>query len=85
MRTTWYGKTSAGDHQGLVISEETGANIAVAYDKKDTDMLAAAPDLLTAIDGLLDAISDLSDEAREEFNEDAVLAAIAAAGKARGV
>ena len=43
----WYvGKT--GNHQGLVIEEGTGKNIAVAYDKKDAPLLAAAPILLLA-------------------------------------
>ena len=28
----WY-ETGTGNHQGLVISESTGANVAVVYDK----------------------------------------------------
>jgi hypothetical protein len=38
---------STGNHQGLVISE-TGANIAVTYDKADAPLVAASPDLLQA-------------------------------------
>ena len=49
----WYARTS--NHQiippkGLIVSEETGENIAVAYDKKNAPILAAAPDLLEALE-----------------------------------
>lgn len=44
----WYAE-STGNHQGLVISEITGANVAVAYDgEADTALIAAAPELLAA-------------------------------------
>jgi hypothetical protein len=44
----WYvGKT--GNHQGLVIEEGTGRNVAVAYDKQDAPLLAAAPELLAVL------------------------------------
>ena len=44
----WYeGKT--GNHQGLIIEEETGKNIAVAYDKADAALIAAAPEMLEAL------------------------------------
>lgn len=43
----WY-EASTGNHQGLVISEATSANVAVAYDSKDARLIAAAPDLLRA-------------------------------------
>lgn len=44
----WY-VASTGNHQGLVASESTGDNIAIAYDKQDAPLLAAAPDLLDAL------------------------------------
>lgn len=44
MQNKWYA-AKTGNHQGLVI-DEAGINIAVAYDKKDANLLAAAPDLL---------------------------------------
>lgn len=48
MENNWYvGKT--GNHQGLVIEEGTGRNVAVAYDKADAQLLAAAPDLLATL------------------------------------
>ena len=45
MQNKWYA-AKTGNHQGLVIDEKTGYTIAVAYDKKHTSLLAAAPDLL---------------------------------------
>ena len=44
----WY-ESNCNSHQGLVISEDTGRNIAVCYDKKDAPLVAAAPDLLKAL------------------------------------
>ncbi len=41
----WYGKNNSNG-QGLIIEEETGRNVAVSYDEKDTNLLAAAPELL---------------------------------------
>lgn len=43
----WY-IARTGDHQALVISEHTGANVAICYDKKDAPLVAAAPELLAA-------------------------------------
>lgn len=40
----WY-VAETGNHQGLVIDESTGANIAVAYDKAHAPLIAAAPKL----------------------------------------
>lgn len=55
----WY-ETGTGNHQGLVISESTGANVAVVYDKRDARLIAAAPDLLR---GCQAAIAYLADPA----------------------
>jgi hypothetical protein len=52
----WYGKKSAARGQGLVISERDGRNIAVTYDTRDTDLVAAAPELLKALDILVRAV-----------------------------
>ena len=41
----WY-KSNTGNHQGLIISENTGENIAVCYDKTNADLIAAAPAML---------------------------------------
>lgn len=50
---TWYTSKGSGG-QGLVIEEDTGRTVAVAYDEKDAAMLAAAPALAEALRGLLD-------------------------------
>jgi hypothetical protein len=49
----WY-VASTGNHQGLVIEETTGANIAVTYDKENAPLVAAAPRLLNALERMLD-------------------------------
>jgi len=54
----WY-ETTTGNHQGLIISETDGANIAVAYDKRDASLIAAAPDLLKALNEILEQIECL--------------------------
>jgi hypothetical protein len=42
---TWYSKPGSGG-QGLVIDEADGRTVAVAYDEKDAEILAAAPTAL---------------------------------------
>ena len=44
----WYAKNSSGD-QGIVIDANTGRNVAVAYEARDTAILAAAPEMLAAL------------------------------------
>jgi hypothetical protein len=44
----WTGQITSSA-QGLVIDDETGRNIAVAYDPKHTSLIAAAPELLEAL------------------------------------
>ena len=41
----WY-ESSTGNHQGLIAAEDTGENIAVAYDKINAKLISAAPELL---------------------------------------
>lgn len=45
----WYATKAAGNGQGLVIDGDTGETVAVAYDMKDTPLLAAAPIMLEAL------------------------------------
>jgi len=41
----WYG-SDTGNHQGLIISEDTGENVAVCYDKENAGLIAVAPEML---------------------------------------
>jgi hypothetical protein len=43
----WH-SVNTGDDQGLIIGEN-GRNVAVAYNKVDASLIAAAPDLLAAL------------------------------------
>jgi type VI protein secretion system component VasF len=56
---SWY-TASTGNHQGLIIDEADGRNVAVAYDKADAPLIAAAPALLFALQELLDYVRDNS-------------------------
>jgi len=58
----WY-VAKTGNHQGLVVAEQTGANICVTYDKKDALLISAAPELLKALKDLVESI-----EAEEDFS-----------------
>ena len=49
----WTGQVTSSD-QGLIIDDETGRNIAVAYDPKNTNLIAAAPNLLYEIKALME-------------------------------
>lgn len=48
----WYTMTKPDDRQGLIADEKTGANIAVSYDPKHAQLIAAAPQLLKAARGV---------------------------------
>jgi len=50
----WYAKVAT--HQGYVSCEKTGRTIAVTYEPKDAELLAAAPDLLEALAELYGAV-----------------------------
>lgn len=52
MSKNWYTTTKTDDSQGLVCDENTGANIAVTYDPQDAPLVAAAPELLEALENL---------------------------------
>ena len=57
----WY-EASTGNHQGLIIEEDTGENIAVSYDKADARLIAAAPDLLAAAMAFVKSIDSHSQD-----------------------
>jgi hypothetical protein len=54
--TEWYAGQAGGGHQGLVCCQHTGRTVAVVYDPKDTELLAAAPELLTALTDFSSAV-----------------------------
>ena len=54
----WYAKNSSGD-QGIVIDANTGRNVAVAYEARDTAILAAAPDMLEGLERLANLYAEL--------------------------
>lgn len=71
---TWRA-VGTGNHQGLIVDDETGRNVAVAYDKADAPLLAAAPALLSALRRayeLLDT-SDIRHYVSTELGEQAAL------------
>ena len=51
----WYAANMGNDFQGLVVEEQTGKNIAVAYDKRDVHILAAAPAMYAVIKDMREA------------------------------
>jgi len=48
---SWYSRGGSGGH-GLVACEASGNTVAVAYDKADAPLIAAAPDLRAALERL---------------------------------
>lgn len=54
----WY-VAETGNHQGLVIDESTGANIAVAYDKAHAPLIAAAPEAMQLLEQARSMLEDL--------------------------
>jgi len=58
IKEKWYGRVTnvGGPHeQGLIVDEETGASIAVCYDSKHVNIIAAAP-------AAIDVLKRLSEE-----------------------
>lgn len=79
----WYTpKTSERATQALICDESTGRSVAVAYDKADADLLAAAPELLAALELLLD--EDDGPIVGDGFDNPWVAEARAAIQKAKG-
>lgn len=74
----WY-VAKTGNDQGLIISEQTGSNVAVSYDAKDAPLIAAAPDLLAALRDMVHF-----DDLPKDEQQPAVEKARAAIAKAEG-
>jgi len=80
---TWYTMTKPDDSQGQVADETTGKTIAVSYDAKDAQLIAAAPDLLEAAKRALIAIKALPPRNGEDRYEP-LMQLSAAIAKAEG-
>lgn len=81
----WY-EAKTGNHQGLVISEQTGANIAVTYDATDAPFIVRAcnshDDLLAALKQMLAASEALDMQAHAKVAARAVARAAIAKAEA---
>ena len=76
---SWYAANMGNGSRGLIVDEKTGANIAVAYDRKHAPLLAAAPAMYEALKDALSCIEQTL--SRKEINErrDRINAALAQA------
>lgn len=79
----WRISESAEDDCLLIMEQEVGGQVIAQVDPLESQpanasLMAAAPDLLDAVRGLLDGISDLGDHERERFDESKVRAALQA-------
>lgn len=74
----WY-VANTGNHQGLVIDEQTGANIAVTFDKADAPLVAAAPALVEAAKLVMAEMASRFDYETATPEEDAAFCKLEAA------
>ena len=63
----WYTTSKVDDVQGLINDEETGKTIAVCYDAKHAQLIAAAPKLFQALDRAIQDIDSGFENAEEIF------------------
>lgn len=79
-----HAKVTAGGHQELlVIDESTGRNVAITYDKDDAALIAAAPDLLAALESITNDVDRAGGSIRT-ITAKSIIAARAAIAKATG-
>jgi len=55
----WYTCSKPDSLQGLVSAENTGKTVALTYDPKDAPLVAAAPELLAVLEGVIQLWDDL--------------------------
>jgi hypothetical protein len=86
---TYHKALSSG--QGIIADEETGRTVAVVYDSKDGDILAAAPDMLAALEELVEVgrvvLSPVHDSGAVigRTDHDILVSAVAVLEKAKGI
>lgn len=68
-----------GNHQGLIV-DALGTNIAVAYDKKDAPLIAAAPRMREELEGILEDCERLLND-ESDIDQYDMAAAIARAAR----
>lgn len=85
MENVWncYRSINAAD-QGLVIDQNTGANIAVVYDGNNAALIAAAPELLAALEDCYSELNQLAFLQGDKLANVTLAAARAAILKAKG-
>jgi hypothetical protein len=79
----WY-EASMGNHQGLVVDEQTGANVAVVYDKANARLIASAPELLEALAVLVDHAQETYPHFEDIRGQADISKALSAISKAKG-
>ena len=79
---SWYVSRRSAGRQGLVICEQSGRDVAVAYDGADAPVLAAAPELLAALSELVDYDEGSSEEG--SYGSEVMERCRAAIAKAKG-
>ena len=62
MSNNWYASKSSGGTHGCVADEVTGRTVAIVYEDKDTSLLAAAPEMLAALEGIVKHIESIKDD-----------------------
>ena len=82
MNTNWYAGNMGNDTQGLVCDENTGENIAVTYKAENAALVVAAPDLLAALEYIVNDIPEPGEDA--ELTVKGYNLACAAIAKAKG-
>ena len=79
----WYTMSKPDARQGIIAEDSTGRSVAVSYDAKDAPLIAAAPELLAALEALL-ACPAMNEDSAEPATLEAYKLALAAIAKAKG-